>query len=628
MNDRAVIDEIRNRLDIVDIIGESVALKKAGSTFKGLCPFHSEKSPSFVVSSERGYYKCFGCGKSGDIFTFLMETAGVTFADALRELARRAGVTLKALKKGETDLRDALHEMNSTALDYFTKNLASKAGEPARKYLADRGIGAGEIDKFRIGLALEKWDGFLKLVEKNYTTAILKVSGLVRERDSGRSSAPDTSSNRSAGGFYDLFRDRIIFPIFDVSGRAIAFGAREYRTDDRPDGGSVAGARDGARATKGPKYINSPETEIYTKGRNLYGLHLAKDAIKRSGRAVFVEGYTDVIAAHREGFSEVVASLGTALTNEQVATISRFTSTVILAYDPDSAGRNAAERGIDIALNKGLSVRVAQMPEGLDPADALQKHGANAFGLALRDAQDFIEHRIRCAMAESHTVIERARAARGLVSSLNRISDRIIRATIIKTISERLGVPEMALTATADESLPEASEESTKLRKIAKGMDAELSLMRMMLDDPALLARAAVTLEPVDFSKPVRRDVFSALVEAARNNEPLKGDLGGRIQGLGLELMAHIATAPLSHGPSRQLFDDYMKTVQMRRINDDISECAAHLQLPDLPEEKRNMMTQRLSTLLKKKGETLHPPVRSSSPHEKASAARQTRDNA
>lgn len=575
MNDRAVIDEIRNRLDIVDIVGESVALKKAGSTYKGLCPFHSEKSPSFVVSSERGFFKCFGCGESGDIFTFVMKTTGVTFADALRELARRAGVKLKAAKDGDGAARAALEELNAAALDFFSKNLASKAGAEARQYLAERRIGESEIAAFRLGLALDKWDGFLKLVEKKYPAAILKTSGLVRERDSG--------------GFYDLFRDRIVFPIFDVAGRAIAFGAREYRE------------------AKGPKYINSPETALYTKGRHLYGLHLAKDAIKRSGRAVFVEGYTDVIAAHREGFKEVVASLGTALTNDQVATISRLTSTVILAYDPDAAGRNAAERGIDIALNKGLSVRVASLPEGLDPADALAKHSPAAFGAALRDAQDFIEHRIQRGLAESHTMIERARAARGLVSSLAHLSDRIIRAAIIKKVSERFVVPELALTAATDEAKPAPSGDAPSLKKVARGMDAELSLMRMMLDDPALMARAAVTLEPDDFSKPVRRSVFTALVEAARNNEPLKGDLGGRIEGLGLELMAHIATASFPQGSSRQLFDDYVRTIHMRRINDEIGDCAAQLQIPDLSEEKRTMFTQRLSVLLKKKGETLSP---------------------
>lgn len=609
MNDRSAIDEIRTRLDIVDVIGETVALKKAGNTYKGLCPFHSEKSPSFNVNRERGLYKCFGCGESGDLFAFVMKTTGITFPEALRELARRAGVTLKSTGRSDSGVRDAVYEMNAAALAFFTRNLLEESGAEARAYLAKRGIDDAMVRKFQIGLAKPGWDEFLKTVRTRFSVENLKASGLVRERESG--------------GFYDLFRDRIIFPIFDTASRPVAFGAREYHGEER-----------------GPKYINSPETPLYTKGRHLYALNLAKDAIKRSGRAVLVEGYTDVILAHKAGFPNVIAALGTALTDEQVAAISRLGQEIVLAYDMDAAGQKAADRGIDIALNRGLTVRVADLPEGEDPADTLQKRDPAVFARALETARDFLDHRIESRLKTATTAVERARAAKELTLSLGGVADRVVRASLIHTIAERFGVPESALVAeseaaparssnprpggdraTADRSserdgsaragaAPDSGHaaqrgDAARLQKVARGLDPELAILRLMLDDRDVRARAANDLETADFSKPVRASVFTAILEAAAAGEDLRGDLGGRVEGLGLELLAHIATAPFDDGDRARLYDDYRRTVRMRGIDSRITDCTVELQRPGLSPGEKTTITMRLSALLKEKSDTM-----------------------
>lgn len=550
VKDRAALDEIRARLSLTDVVGEVVALKRAGGTWKGLCPFHSEKTPSFNVSNERGFYKCFGCGESGDIFTFVMKTRGIDFAEALRELADRAGVKLERRSDGRGSTpREAVLAMHQTALEFFRSTLASHT--VARQYLADRGIDVAAIDQFRIGLAPDSWDALLKRFGGKYPKDVLTQSGLFREN--------------SSGGLYDLFRNRIIFPIFDTASRPIAFGAREY-----------LGEKDA------PKYINSPESAIYVKGRNLYGIDLAKDAIKRADEAILVEGYTDVIAAHRAGFSNTVAALGTALTAEQVTILSRFGSKITLVYDPDVAGRSATERGIDVALDRGLTVRVASLPDGLDPADAIRERGAEEFGRAIAAARDFIEYRIDQKLATAATAIERGQAARDLAKSLSHLTDNIVRGAITRRIAERFGVSESSLASPAP---------AQELRKVVRGLDAELSLLRLMMDHPGLAARARNDLIGDDFSSEAKRKVFDLLVSDSKD----------RAAGPALELMAHIAVSPAPDGAPEKLYADYVRTMRARRLDAEIHDCTVNLRRPDLGDAERNAIMSRLMMLTKEK---------------------------
>lgn len=348
------IEQVRNANDITEIIGEHVHLKRRGQNFLGLCPFHAEKTPSFSVSPDKQMYYCFGCHASGTVFNFVMETAKVSFPEAVRALAMRANIPLPAAmadspavqaKRKEMEL---LYRVNKWASEYFYRQLLqSSEAEGARNYLVRRGLSADLVEKMRIGYAPAGWTNLVTAAERGKVPidALVKL-GLI---------AP-----RQQEGYYDRFRARLMIPITDTRGRTVAFGGRVL--DDSL-----------------PKYLNSPESMLFDKGRLLFGLHYASPFIRKAGRAVLVEGYMDCLSAWQFGIGHVVASLGTALTVEQARLLKRYTSQVILCYDADGSGLQAALRGLDILIRAGLQVRVAALPNGLDPDDCLRQYGADYF---------------------------------------------------------------------------------------------------------------------------------------------------------------------------------------------------------------------------------------------------------
>ena len=351
------VDEIKSRLSIEDVVGRAVELKRSGSSLKGLCPFHEERTPSFYVSPARGTFHCFGCGKGGDIFSFVMESERTTFAEALSELAGQAGVTLPAREQQKPSLKNRLFQINDAASTFFTQTLASAPGERARKYLIARHFGRDAIDRFALGYAPNGRDGLLHALQRaGFDERIALAAGLVREDESGR-------------GSRDQFRGRLMFPIRDAGGHILGFGARALDEDQQP------------------KYLNSPQTEIFDKSSVVFGLSLAAEDIRQSKRAVLVEGYLDVIRAHVAGYRNVVASLGTAVTPKQLAILDRLTDEIVLALDPDPAGQNAAARTSLSALaefkqsrSRGgdgtarLDLRIAELPsDGGDPDDLIRE---------------------------------------------------------------------------------------------------------------------------------------------------------------------------------------------------------------------------------------------------------------
>lgn len=346
----ALLERIRERTDIAALIGEYVQLKKQGKNYIGLCPFHEERTPSFTVSPHKQMFYCFGCQAGGSVFNFLMLKEDIPFAEAVRVLARRAGITLPEddtpearRKEGE---RAALLRAMELAARYFCARLADGAGETARGYLERRGLDAATVDAWRLGYAPTGWRGLSDaLAGRGVPASALEKSGL-----SGRSTAGE--------GLYDRFRDRLMFPIADRRGRVIAFGGRAL--DDKTQ----------------PKYLNSPETPLFSKRRALYGFDRAREAIARRGEAVVVEGYLDLIAAHRAGVDWAVASLGTALSQEQAMEVSRLADNVVIAYDADSAGSQATLRGLEMFQRLGARVRVAELPAGEDPDSVFRARGA------------------------------------------------------------------------------------------------------------------------------------------------------------------------------------------------------------------------------------------------------------
>jgi len=418
------IEQVRNKTDIVELISQSVSLKKTGQSFKGLCPFHSETKPSFFVSPELQIYKCFGCGAGGNVFNFLMETEGMTFGEALRFLAEKAGIKLKRYKPTrEEKQRDLLLEINHLASEYYHFLLTKhKVGQKARDYLKKRKITPALINLFKLGYAPAMWDGLVKfLVEKKkYRAEILEKAGLVIR-----------SQRLEARGqhFYDRFRDRLIFPLFDHRKNVLGFSGRVI------NGGEDA-----------PKYINTPETPVYHKSKMLYGLDMAKAAIKKKKLAIIVEGETDVISSYKAGVKNVVAIKGSALTKDQVKLLSRFCENIALAFDIDFAGNAAAKRGIEIAEKTGLNIRVIRPLYGKD-ADECVSHSPELWRKSTKKSVSIWEFYLDSAFKKhsAKTAESKKKVGQEVIPFFARISNEIIKAHYVKVLAQRLGIDEEAV---------------------------------------------------------------------------------------------------------------------------------------------------------------------------------------
>lgn len=366
---RYPIEEIREKCDLVEIISAHVALRKAGRGFTGLCPFHNEKTPSFHVNAERQIWKCFGCGEGGDVFKFVQKMDNLTFPQAVEQLARKAGVTIERSEQAVRAYseRERLLRANSVACAFFRVALDRSA--KAKDYLSRRGLSADAVERYKLGYAPDGWDGLLNhLQQQRVDIADAVKAGLLVARES------------STGGFYDRFRDRLIFPIVDASDRIIAFGGRSFGDEQ-------------------PKYLNSPETPIFIKNKTLYGLNVARKAIARDDKVIVVEGYMDVITTQSAGFENAVATMGTALTEEHVTVIGRFTKNVVLAFDSDSAGMQAALRSAPVFEQAGFRVRILSMPKGEDPDSLLRGGDVSRFTELLDRALPIPDFRIKLALS-------------------------------------------------------------------------------------------------------------------------------------------------------------------------------------------------------------------------------------
>ena len=364
--DEKIIDEVRTANPIVEVIGQYVPLKRSGHNFKARCPFHQEKTPSFMVHPEKQIFHCFGCVAGGDVFGFLMRYENMSFPEALRRLAERAHIRLPepVAKRGEGPTEsEQLYEIYRLAEDYYRAKFLSEEGRRARDYFHARGFKDEMAEEFKIGWASEAWQGLFEfLSKKGFSEPLLLKSGLI---------------HRSAkGNLYDGFRGRLLFPIRNLQGKGVAFGGRIIAESD------------------GPKYLNSPENPVFHKRRELFGLNLAKKFIDRDRPRIFVvEGYLDFLRLYQEGFKTTVATLGTALTEEHVQVLKRFAEEAVVIYDGDKAGEAASLRGLEVFLEGGMSVKLVRMPVGFDPDDFVKKHGAPAFEKLLSEARDFFDYK-------------------------------------------------------------------------------------------------------------------------------------------------------------------------------------------------------------------------------------------
>ena len=560
MTSSGIAAEIKSKLPVIDVVGETVALKRAGSVYKGLCPFHAEKTPSFIVTPDRESWRCFGCGEGGDIFTFLMRRDGIDFREALSRLAEKAGVELSAQTAKDDRHRRRLRESLEAAIAWYREVLLqAPQAERARTYLEDRGLSAETLERFGIGYALTTWDALTRrLIGRGFTNEELIAAGLA------------SPSNR--GGVIDKFRGRIIIPIRDASGRPVGLGGR-----------IMPGA-------EGPKYLNSPAGPLFDKSRTLYGLDLAKAAIRREKLTVIVEGYTDVMAAHQAGFANVVASLGTALTRGQIELATRYADGIALAYDVDLAGEAATQRGLleELGPDQSVSkVRVVRIPAGKDP-DELIRNDPDAWRTAVADAKPVIEYFMERTAAEVDldSITGKRELTGRALALLKRVGDPVERSLYLQRLARLVNVEEkVLLEALAREPVRRAP----RLAPLPVGPGAatpaveglgplEREALSLLLRYPALTADL-----PQEGPLPFRDAATGALVTAWRERvaqgdataadlEAFVGGLDPATAGIARDLLAHLAAngdaAPLDAAEARSQLRTCLVRLRKERINE------------------------------------------------------------
>jgi DNA primase len=413
-------EEIKRAVDIVELISQFVQLKRAGQNFVGLCPFHSEKAPSFSVSPSKQMFHCFGCKKGGDLFAFWMAYHHVPFPQAMKDLAEKYNIPLPETHagssvRGDGGRKEALLRVNETAAQFFHLLLTqSDKGKPGREYLERRSIPAEVIGEFRLGYAADEWNGLGKFFkDKKIDLKTGLEAGLLIPK--------------KTGGYYDRFRGRVIFPIFDMRNRIVGFGGRVLDQSM-------------------PKYLNTPETPLFQKGELLYGLHVAYEVIRKTGRVVIVEGYTDVLALLKYGFRGSVATLGTALTREHIRKLKGYAEEAVLIFDPDAAGTTAAMRSLPLFLNEGMSSKVVLLPKGEDPDTFVNRNGIEPFSALLDRAVPTFDFFLDTKLSETRATIEgRSNAGKEIIDLLLDLASELQRSLYVRRLSERLGVPESSV---------------------------------------------------------------------------------------------------------------------------------------------------------------------------------------
>ena len=492
-----ILEKIKEENDIVDIISESVRLKKAGRSFSGLCPFHNEKSPSFSVSQEKQIYKCFGCGESGNVITFVMKNKNMNFIDAVKYLADRANILLEDEKRVNpiAKKKELLYKVNVEAGRFFFSNLRSN--KMAMEYFLNRGIRQETIKRFGLGYAKDSWNSLLFHLRKlGFSENILLEAGLVL-------------TSEKTGNKYDRFRNRVMFPVFDYRGKVIGFGGRVL--DDSK-----------------PKYLNSPETLVFQKGTNLYGLNFAIKSNMKERYFIIVEGYMDLISLHQHGITNVVASLGTALTVNQARLLKRYADKVIISYDADVAGQTATMRGLEILKDVGFDVRVLSIPQGKDPDEYVRSNGRDAFMKLINEAEGLVEYRIKKAgeninFKDSNDLVKYSKKVTEILAKVNPIEKDIY----IKKISENTGIREQALydllskemtkNIKNQEFMNNKEENGTKLYKEPAFIKAERSLLKLCLEEE-YFDYISQLISQDELILPEHKEIFSIIKEAKKGS--------------------------------------------------------------------------------------------------------------
>lgn len=556
----AIINDIRDNLDIVEIVSQYVSLKKGGENYKGLCPFHSEKTPSFIVSSKKQIFHCFGCHMGGNIYSFVMKMEGCSFPQAVRFLAKRAGVSLPTHIPKEISKKDILLEINNLATNFYLENLKNRESIKAYDYLKKRDIDDQTIDKFKLGYAPTLWDKLYKhLTLKKISPEDIKDAGL--------------AISKKGGGYYDHFRGRIIFSIFDLQNRVVGFGARVL--DDSL-----------------PKYINSPETLIYNKSQILYGLNFAREAIREKELAILVEGYFDVIIPHQLGISNVVATLGTSLTENHAQIIKRYTDKVTLIFDPDNAGINATLRSLDIFLEKDIEVQIVTLPEKLDPAEFLLQRGVSLFNELLANAQNLLDYKIDMALKKINL-----RNTKGKIDLINelkptylKLPSRLQQEEFTKKIAAKANLDEKIVLLEISSRAP--FYDSSKVKKSlikerdVRSQEAEKNILKVFFQNLELSQQVINKISIDDFEDDECQTIYGLLLKKIRNHEEIKfRSMIDELKPSASYFLSKIAIET-EDKITVELINDYIKYFYNRRLNKKVKEIKE--------KEKRGIVDQKL----------------------------------
>jgi DNA primase len=579
------VEEVRARADIVDVISQYVDLKKAGKEFKANCPFHEERTPSFYVVPDKGFYKCFGCGVSGDVFKFLQEKVGLDFVEAVKQVASRSGVEIREVKRGhdpEEDPKRPLYELMAFARTWFREQLLGDGGAGARAYLEGRGIDAETSERFDLGFAPDDWRALRDAAHGlGMTDAQLLEVGLL------------TTSEKSPEP-YDKFRNRVIFPIEALRGKVLAFGGRLLGEEKRGQ----------------PKYLNSPETVLYHKGATLYGLDKSRHAIRREEVALVVEGYMDLVSIAAFGFENTVATLGTAMTIEQARLLKRYTSRVLLLFDSDRAGLKASFRAGDLLLSEGLHPSIVTLPEGEDPDTLVQKEGADALRGYLDDAVDILDRKLQILEKRDYfaSIDGRRDAVDRLLPTLRATKDQTLRDIYIDQVAGRTGVRRETLeqelarnpgtrSQTPDRGARRADPAPRRARSVDRRpqLGPEWSLLRVLARDRdrrhELVEKALMRIGPEDFKDAVDRAIFQSFVDDPDLDRPPE-DLDARaVPRLEALLAEPVDEEQLAHGGRE--FDEALMTLEGMRIARRIDALQGRIEATTDEDEKLELIREK-----------------------------------
>jgi DNA primase len=496
-----LLEDILSRVDIAQIISGYLPLKRAGRNFKACCPFHQEKTASFMVSPEKQIYHCFGCGESGNAFKFLMRYERMDFPEAVRAVAQKAGVVLPEPSREDAQaagISAQIFKLNALAADFYAGILHAGRGRAAKEYLLKRGLKEETLKAARLGFAPEGWDNLINFLRaKGAGLSLLEKAGLIAAKE--------------GGGFYDRFRNRIIIPTIDIKERVAGFGARVLDNSL-------------------PKYINSPETPVYAKGRILYGFNLAREAIRQEDLAVVVEGYLDFIIPYQEGLKNIVASQGTALTPEQARQLKRYTDNVVVVYDADAAGEIASLRSLDIFLEEEMSVKVASLPKGYDPDSFVRGQGVAQFKERVAQARGLFEYKLSALKSRFNWRESEGKAeiCTLMLETLDKVKNAVLKSEYIKRLAQELDVREDALFAEAKKAGARhspargADAPAAAHRQASDVHPAEKLLVKLMLEENALLRRVKESVAPADFCDERMSRIAAVMFELSEQGKELR----------------------------------------------------------------------------------------------------------